>query len=33
MAAAGLAFTEDMPVVCEEFHVVWPETERGESDA
>lgn len=25
MAAAGSAFTEDMPVVCEEFHVVWPE--------
>lgn len=25
MAAAGLAFTEDMPVVCEEFHAVWPE--------
>lgn len=25
MAAAGLTFTEDMPVVCEEFHVVWPE--------
>lgn len=33
MAAAGLVFTEDMPVVCEEFHVVWPETERRESDA
>lgn len=25
MAAAGLVFTEDMPVVCEEFHAVWPE--------
>lgn len=25
MAASGLIFTEDMPVVCEEFHVVWPE--------
>ena len=33
MAGAGLAFTGDMPVVCEEFHVVWPEGERGESDA
>ena len=25
MAASGLIFTEDMPVVCEEFHMVWPE--------
>ncbi len=25
MAASGLRFTEDMPVVCEEFHMVWPE--------
>lgn len=25
LAAAGQAFTEEMPVVCEEFHVIWPE--------
>lgn len=25
LAAAGLRFTEEMPVVCEEFHVIWPE--------
>lgn len=25
MAASGLVFTEDMPVVCEQFHMVWPE--------
>lgn len=28
MAAAGLTFTEDMPVVCEEFDLVWPEKGR-----
>ena len=33
MAASGLVFTEDMPVVCEEFHVVWPETEGVGSNA
>ena len=25
MSAAGLTFTEETPVVCEEFHVIWPE--------
>lgn len=25
LSAAGLTFAEDMPVVCEEFHVIWPE--------
>lgn len=25
MAEAGLAFSPDMPVVCEEFQLVWPE--------
>ena len=24
LAGAGLAFSPDMPVVCEEFEVVWP---------
>ena len=33
LAAAGLDFTEDMPVVCEEFRAVWPEKERSERDA
>lgn len=33
MAASGLTFTGEMPVVCETFHVVWPETERRECDA
>ena len=28
MEAAGLAFTEDMPVVCEEFELVYPVEER-----
>lgn len=31
LAASGLIFTEDMPVVCETFHTVWPEQgKRGE---
>ena len=25
MAASGLVFDEDMPVVCERFRLVWPE--------
>lgn len=28
LAAAGLVFTPDMPVVCEEFRRVWPEEGR-----
>ena len=28
LARAGLAFTEDLPVVCEEFHRVWPSGEE-----
>lgn len=31
LAASGLIFTENMPVVCEAFHTVWPEQgKRGE---